>query len=54
VLDLTTFTAAPISQIPDANGIAVTPVIPLGGADSVTPLTPGQEDVLSYSAPLAC
>lgn len=31
VLDLTTFTAAPISQIPDANGIAVTPVIPLGG-----------------------
>jgi len=26
VLDLTTFTTTPISQIPDANGIAVTPV----------------------------
>ena len=29
LLDLTTFTTNPISQIPDANGIAVTPVIPL-------------------------
>ena len=29
LLDLATFTTNPISQIPDANGIAVTPVIPL-------------------------
>ena len=29
LLDLITFTTKPISQIPDANGIAVTPVIPL-------------------------
>jgi len=29
LLDLTTFTTNPISQIADANGIAVTPVIPL-------------------------
>jgi DNA-binding beta-propeller fold protein YncE len=31
LLDLTTFTTKPISHIPDTNGIAVTPVISLGG-----------------------
>jgi len=29
LLDLTTFTTNLISQIPDANGIGVTPIIPL-------------------------
>jgi hypothetical protein len=30
LLDLTTFTTTPIAQIPDANGIGVTPMIPFG------------------------
>jgi DNA-binding beta-propeller fold protein YncE len=33
VLDLTTFTTNPISQIPDANGIAVTPIIAVRALD---------------------